>query len=239
MPPRHFSVRSSRAFTLVEVLIASTISALVLVGILAAMMQGLKMFKFDSFRLEINHDIRSLTDELTTNATFANYFLVFSSFSGNRTTVTGNVTILNNVTDGSSGDFLALVFKDDTDDTKISKIIGYYRDVDAAGNYCLRKFTTQTFTASTTPAWNDSVWNLLPGTSTVTSTHPQIIPDMRNQGLGSGNTANVALASGASGIFYNFYNRSVIVRGNIQYTAGDKLTKQAASTYNFTVSPRG
>jgi prepilin-type N-terminal cleavage/methylation domain-containing protein len=234
MPLLRPLLRARRAFTLVEVLIASTIAGLVLVGILAALIQGLRLFKFDSFRLEINHDIRSFTDELTTNATFANYFLIFTNFTGNRTTVTGNVTTLNSLTQGTSGDFLVLVFKDDADDTKIASIVGYYRDVDAAGNHCLRKFTS-TFS----PTSSAAVWTLLPPTTTVTSTHTQIIPDLRGQGLGAGNTADITLGAGSAGLFYNFWNRSVIVRGQIVYTAGDKLTKQAVSTYNFTVSPRG
>src|ERR1035437_751305 len=234
MPPLRPLFRARRAFTLVEVLIASTILGLVLVGIFAALIQGLRLFKFDSFRLEINHDIRSFTDELTPNATFANYFLVFTSFSGNRTTVSGNVTTMNSLPQGNSGDFLVLVFKDDTDDTKIASIIGYYRDVDAAGNYCLRKFTS-TFS----PTSSAAVWTFLPPTPTLTATHAAIIPDTRGQGLGAGNTANIALGSGSTGLFYNFWNRSVIVRGQIQYTAGDKLTRQAVSTYSFTVSPRG
>ena len=225
--------REIRGFSLVELIVASTISGFVVLGILAVFVQGLRIYKYDSFRLEINHDIRGFTDELTSNATFANYFLIFSTFGGNLTTTTGNVTTVNNVTDGSSGDYLVLVNKDPADDTKVSSMIGYYRYVDASGNATLRKFTV-----NVSPSSNALVTSLLPAASTA-GTHPLILPDSRAQGVGSGNTANIALASGSTAIFYNFYNRSVIVRGQIQYTAGDKLTKQAVSTYNFTVSPRG
>lgn len=233
MPSTDTRPRLIRGFTLVELLIGSTVMGLVTIGILAVFVQGLRIYKYDSFRLEINHDIRGFTDELTTNATYANYFLIFSSFTGNRTVVSGNITNINNVTDGSAGDFLVLVFKDPADDTKVSSLVGYYRYLTSSGNYTLQKFTTNLSSSS-----NATVTSLLPAVSTA-GTHTQIIPDARAQGLGSGNTANIALASGSSAMFYNFYNRSVIVRGQIQYTAGDGLTKQAVSTYNFTVSPRG
>ena len=55
----------------------------------------------------------------------------------------------------------------------------------------------------------------------------------------STNPMVVQLAQGlANGsLFYNFYNRSVMVRGQIQENGS--LYQRAASTYNFTLSPRG
>ena len=40
-------------------------------------------------------------------------------------------------------------------------------------------------------------------------------------------------------LFYNFFNRSVMVKGQINYISNDGYTRRAVSTYNFTVSPRG
>src|SRR5258708_5180466 len=118
---------SSSGFTLVELLIATTILGLVTVGVLRVVIEALKLTTHGTFRLETNADLRKLTDELDSNATRANYFLIFSDFS-TTTTSTGTTTSLANLSAGSSGDFLLLVFKDPADDTKVQQLIGYYRN---------------------------------------------------------------------------------------------------------------
>jgi type II secretory pathway pseudopilin PulG len=227
--------RSAAGFTLVEIIVASTIAGFVMIGILAMFVQAIRLTKYNTFRLEINGDMRRFTDELTTNATYANYSLIFTNFTTARSTGTGSSAVLNNVTDGYAGDFLLLVFKDPADDTKVSQLIGYIRDVNATtGVGVVRKFTT-----TISPSSAASIWTLIPATTTTTSNYTQILPDSNSQALGVGNSSTVTLSAGSTGIFYNYYNNSVIVRCQIKYSSTDGRTQQTMSTYNFTVSPRG
>ena len=121
---------------------------------------------------------------------------------------------------------MLFVLKAPADDTKIRRIVGYYHDPDSDGLGPVRKFETL-FSPTVT---GTSLWTLLPATSTL-HTNPDII---------SAGTIGQATGTSTSGrLFYNFFNRSVMVKGQITYTSNDGLTRRAVSTYNFTVSPRG
>ncbi len=222
--------RTLRAgFSLVEAMVTTGILGLVTVGTLGFFVQSMNIFSYDSGKIMVNRDIRKFTSEMTDNATYANYFLIFPAFD-NRTVsqnvtdpVTGAVTSVTSdtsVNDGLSGDFLVLVYKDDADPNKTSRLVGYYRavsssDVNAEGP--VRKFDV-----SFSPSSSGAVWTLLPATSTM-NTNTQVIELSR--GMASGK------------LFYNLYDRSVMVKGQIIHRGSE--TKRATNTYNFTVSPRG
>lgn len=217
--------RSGRAFTLVEVLVATTILGIMVVAILGLFINLMKSYKYNTFRLSINRDVRTFTNELTDTATYANYYIILSDFS-TRTTGAAGSEVLAYLGDGESGDCLLLVFKDDADDTKIQRLVGYYHDPDSNGLGPVRKFD---LTFNPTVA-GSSLWTLMPSTSTL-HTNPDII---------SAGTVGRATGTSTSGrLFYNFFNRSVMVKGQINYISNDGLTRRAVSTYNFTVSPRG
>ncbi len=214
-----------RGFSLVEVMVATAILSLVVVMILSLFINLMKSYKYNSFRLSINRDIRTFTNELTDTATYANYFVILDDFS-TRTTGPEGSEVLATMGVGESGDCLLLIFKDPADDTKIQRLIGYYHDPDSDGLGPVRKFDT-TFSPSSS---STQLWTLMPATSTL-HTNPDII----SAGI-------VGRATGTSSVrklFYNFFNRSVMVKGQINYVSTDGLTRRAVSTYNFTVSPRG
>ncbi|HTJ79102.1 MAG TPA: prepilin-type N-terminal cleavage/methylation domain-containing protein [Rariglobus sp.] len=212
----------SRAFTLLEVITALTIFGLVMVGVLAFFIQSLNTYSYDTGKLFVNRDIRTFTNEMTDNATYANYFLIFPSFTDRSSTnSTTGVTTDTSVNDGLSGDFLVLVYKDPADDTKVNRLVGYYRDP-ADPTDSASKGPVRTFDLAISPSSNASVWTLLPSASTMHT-----------------NTAVLELSVGLANhkLFYNFYDRSIMVKGQIYHSGS--LTKAATNTYNFTVSPRG
>ena len=214
----------ARGFSLIELMIATTILTLMVTAVLGLFINMMKSYKYNTFRLSINRDIRTFTNELTDTATYANYFVILADFV-TRTAGTSPNEALAAMADGESGDCLLLVFKDPTDDTKVKRLIGYYHDPDSQGLGPVRKFDT-TFATST----NASLWTLMPATTTL-HTNPDII---------SAGTVGRATGTSSSGrLFYNFFNRSVMVKGQINYISTDGLTRRAVSTYNFTVSPRG
>jgi prepilin-type N-terminal cleavage/methylation domain-containing protein len=217
--------RRARGFTLVEMLVATTIMTMMVTAVLGFFINMMKSYKYNAFRLSINHDVRTFTNELTDTATYANYFVILSDFA-TRTTGTSGNEILASMADGESGDCVLLVFKDLADDTKVSRLIGYYHDPDSAGYGPVRKFDL----AFSPAVSGTQLWTLMPATTTL-HTNPDII---------SAGTVGKATGTSSSGkLFYNFFNRSVMVKGQINYISNDGLTRRAVSTYNFTVSPRG
>lgn len=214
-----------RGFTLVETLIATTVMGIATTAILGLFINMMKSYKYNAFRLQINRDVRTFTNELSDTATYANYFVILTDFSTRTTGAVGS-EVLASMADGESGDCLLLVFKDPTDDSKIQRMIGYYHDPDADGYGPIRKFDLS-FSPSSSVT---SIWTLMPATSTL-HTNDDII---------SAGTVGKATGTSTSGrLFYNFNARSVMVKGQINYISTDGLTRRAVSTYNFTVSPRG
>lgn len=221
-PPRH---APERGFSLIEVMVATTILSIMVVAILGLFINLMKSYKYNTFRLSINKDVRTFTNELSDNATYANYYIILADFS-TRTTGPVGSEVLAYMGDGESGDCVLFVFKEATDDTKIKRIVGYYHDPDADGVGPVRKFET----TYATPVSGTTLWTLMPSTATLHT----------NQDVISAGTIGKATGTSTSGrLFYNFFNRSVMVKGQITYTSNDGLTRRAVSTYNFTVSPRG
>ncbi len=223
--PRPASRR--RAMTLIEVLVATAVSAAVLGCVVAFFIQYLRIYSYDSKKLQVNRDLRAFTGELSDTATYANYALIYPDFVS-RTNIspvtnpdTGNITTSGvnvPVADGQSGDMLVLVFVDSADDTKISRLVGYYRAADDDGEGPVRRFDRNFSPASALPAVS-----LLPATDTIDD-WPEVIELSR--GLSDGR------------LFHNFYGRSVMVKGELIHEdigAG----RRATNTYNFTISPRG
>lgn len=213
--------RRAPGFSLIEVMIVVGISGLVLAGLMSFFIQGLNIYHYDSAKLLVNRDIRKFTNEMTDNATYSNFFQIFKSFTDrDDLDVQGNPTGVNK---GESGDMLVLVFIDPDDESKVRRLVGYYRDGGSGSGSegPVRKFDI------TVPAADadERVFDLLPAKSTV-STHPEVIE----------------LARGLSDqkLFYRFHT-SVIVKGQIIHRGGLSKTRyeRATNTYNFTIHPRG
>lgn len=229
MRPSLSPSRSRRGFTLVEVLVTMTILGLVSAGAFRFTIHALNIFHYDAGRIKVNRDIRSFTQQLTTNAVYSSYFRIFPNFT-QRSVTAGGVTSSAAVSDGQSGDFLVLVFADtdvSSGKTLISRIIGYYRDPDspsvASSTGPVRKFDRQispAIDAAVTPLYQ--ILNTYVSTSTA-HTNPVVL--QLAQGLSNGS------------LFYDFYDRSIMVRGQI--IEQGNLMQRAVNTYNFTVSPRG
>jgi prepilin-type N-terminal cleavage/methylation domain-containing protein len=231
---------SRRGFTLSEILVTTTISALVLGATAAFFTQQLNIYTYDMGKNRVNRDIRAFTSELTDNATYANGFQIFTSFSnrsytesvtvGETTTVTTNSA---RVGDGLTGDMLVLYFRDPNDDDLNTRLIGYYRapvdptltdpnDQRALGP--VRKFDITL--SPPRSAKLAEIYTLLPDVSTY-GTHEEVIE--LSKGLANGK------------LFYNIRDKLVMVNGQIIHRGGLGKTRyeRATNTYNFTISPRG
>jgi prepilin-type N-terminal cleavage/methylation domain-containing protein len=227
-----FTRLAARGYTLPEVLVTVAIVSLVSIGVIGFTRQGINMYSYDAGRLRVNRDIRTFTQEMATNAEYANYFALFQNFTNARSSGndTGGNPVNANLHDGQSGDFVVLVFANTdltTGATKISRLIGYYRDpgdpTDPTSIGPVRKFDKPVSPPSTAALCTLLDTVAIAPTSTAHT-----------------NGAVIQLATGCAAnglLFYNYKDHSVMIKGQITETGS--LTQNAVNTYNFTVSPRG
>ena len=194
-------------FTLAELLISLTIFSVFMTGLFSLFFYGANRASDGVGKLLINRDIRKFTNEMTENARFSDYFEIYKSFT-NR----------DQQYDGCSGDFLVLTHRDPANKGNIGRIVGYYRYAEQDGS----EGPILMFDQSYNPSSTEELADLLPAISSAGS-HEEAI-ELSN-GLSDGK------------LFYNFYDRSIIVRGEILHDGA--IAQQVTNTYNFTISPRG
>lgn len=213
---------SCRGLTLVEIMVVLGISMLVVGGMLATFIQSLYVYHYDTAKLLVNRDMRVFTSEISDNATYANRFNIYPSFT-DRTITSSGTTYDNEMASGQSGNMLVLIYLDAEENSKkINRLVGYYRDPNSVnGEAPVRKFDIKI-----NPSLATDVWKLLPAIDTAQK-NPEVIELSKNVGN--------------QNLFYNFNGRSVMVKCDIIHrtNTGKNAYERASNTYNFTISPRG
>ena len=234
------TVRGRRpGFTLVELMIAVTLTGLATVGLVAFLRQSLMIYYSVRAEHTINRDIRAITGRLASDAVTANYFCLYPNFS-TRSALVNGVVVDGSLVDGQVGDFLVLVYVDpaqaSTGTSMITKLVGYYREVtdSTRNNGPVRRFEIPLSTpvdAKSTPMFE--VLNTYVTGSI--SSYPAL--SQLAQGLAA-NTATQTVVTPP--LFYNLLNRSVMISAQISASLTEKgVSAQTGNTYNFTISPRG
>jgi prepilin-type N-terminal cleavage/methylation domain-containing protein len=227
-----------RAFTLVEIMVAMSIMVMIMAVLLRTFLEVLNTYKYDTAKILINHDIRRFTASMTEDATYSNYFKIFPAYGNLTRSVTtlvnpsdpdqGYTTALtdSSVADGQTGDCLVLVYKDTSDDTKIARIICYFRNPGPTVNGVQQPGPVRRFDLPITPSSSLPVWQLIPDIPDPTI-YPVVVE--LSQDIGNGL------------LFYDFQDRAIIINGQIVQRGGALNTVHfnATNTYNFTVAPRG
>jgi hypothetical protein len=226
-----------RAFTLAEIIVSLTVCGLVVACTTTVVRQIMRVYFYDTARLKINADMRKLTRDMTTDAVYANYFVIYPSFSERTVSASlngGTTSVDNFVASGGSGDFLVLVTAETNSSGVIcvSKLTGYYRDPPdglATTLGPVRKFSVAVSPPAATP-----IHELLDTLMPVAQAH-------RN-----GTVIPLALGQANGDLFHNFFGRCVMIKSKIVEMGVDGTqpntsldAPQATHTYNFTVSPRG
>ncbi len=226
MKQNNFNNTARAGFTLTELMITLTIFGMVMAGIGSFFFTTNKMLFTNTAKLQINRDIRAITNEMTDNARNANHFTLYDSFYDSFRNPTPPVTGADfRQRDAEADDLVVFIFYGvdpapwDTTLPPIERIVGYYRSIDdpVANTGPIRKFDINILVANQ----NDPVEDLIPAISTV-GDHETIVE--LSEGL-----ANERL-------FYNFRERSIMVNGQIYH---GNNAKRVTDTYNFTISPRG
>ena len=214
---------TQKGFTIVELMIALAITAILLGGLMAFNIQLIKGGMFSENKNQINRDIRNVTNDMGEVAKESNYFIIYPSFD-----VSDRNDSDDRLVSDESGDFILFV---QTSSSYVSfgvhpveKIVGFYRDsktVDELTNVGpIMRFEVNfsspvDVTSSSTP-----LESIIPTAAAAKATEVLEL---------SKGTANGKL-------FYNFGNKSVMVNGQIYH--GNR-NQRVTDTYNFTVSPRG
>jgi hypothetical protein len=139
-------------------MVATVVAGIIMGAVMSFLLSTANFTAYNEGKLLVNHDIRKFTSELSDNATYSNFFVIYESFN-NRI----------RVDDGGSGDFLVLAFVDDDNPTLYTGIIGFYRAATTESEGPVMRFA-QTFN---TPRAN-LLEDLLPSTDTI-GTHDEII----------------------------------------------------------------
>lgn len=219
--------QSKNGFTLIEILFAMSILLIVVAGVLPMYVQSSKVLMTADSKLDVNDEIRDITDEIINEAREADAFILYDNYQG--AWIDGDFVNFRNsnyhgmgrLRDGESGRFLLLLFygvdpyPDDSDPAPIDEMIGIYLDAgESADTGPIRIFSTTSI--------NDAL-ELEDNIPTIaqSSNHEIIMDEMTGKMNGD--------------IFYNFGGVSIVVNGRISHTNG---AKNETNLYNFTITPR-
>jgi len=153
------TAKNSKGMTLIEIMVAGTLSLIVMTVGLRFLVQTLKTYQYETGKLLINRDIRKFTSQMIDDATYANSFLIFdqtSNLSRTSYTAVGSTDPTNstyqgytadlavtapddpvtvtgpgteNVQSGFPGDVVVFIYYVYADNTKIQQLIIYYRPI--------------------------------------------------------------------------------------------------------------
>ncbi|MFT4901801.1 MAG: prepilin-type N-terminal cleavage/methylation domain-containing protein [Lentimonas sp.] len=225
-------IRTKKGFTLPEILVVLSIS--VVVGTMSSsfLIESMRVSLGITNNLDIELSIRKITNELSDEALEANSFIIYQTYfdaghaiSGSfRSPALGVAAADYRIRRGESGNFCLFIYNgidptpSDSNPAPIERLVGYYLNTEAeADAQEILKFNVSVPTSDQYAAFE----SLIPSPA-ASSTHEVVVP--RANGLISGS------------LFYNLYDKSVMVNGEIIHGTP---SKQSSGTYNFTVSPRG
>jgi len=226
-----------------EIVIAATIAGLVLTGLAAFLVDVSRINFMASERLEINQDIRSLTDRLTQDIRGATRAFVYEDFMGGSSYSFRNPDTSSGLTrkdyrlfDSESGDLLVLVYYDldpnpqDRIPPPVAKLVGYYRQVtDPAENLGPVRRLERNFHAEEgasrmldpDDSANDEIEDWIPSMSTV-GQWPEVLELSRGMAHQS--------------LFHHYRGEAIMINA---YIFHGNAAKRVTDTYNLTVAPRG
>ena len=213
-PHRH---RAS-AFTLIEVMIVTTLLGVIIAGTIALLIAGLRYYNMGRDKVQASEDMRRLSIELLTTGRNSSDFRIYDNFaSRNLQGSTGQ------------GDMVAFLYADENDEAKVVRVITYYRDL-GPGNTAtekdqtLRKYDTgvlpsAAFSASWLPPSSSRTQNQTIVETTADSTATQAV---MFQGIPFGLNAPCAVG----------------VSGQIVYERNHDQRRRQQNTYNLVVTCR-
>ncbi len=199
--------------TLVEVLVATTVFGMITAILLRAMLQLLTIFHYDTGKLLINRDLRTVTAELASQVSYASEMRIYSNPTEFKRVVADGEG-------GTAGNCLVLIYRDPADASKIARVITYYHR--GAGKSLRRLQKTYM------PASELSVDEAIPAIDAADAGALAVVPNVWGRQSGDA-------------LFNWMSERSVSVHAQLSRRGGITGTRNAKAevTCWFVVSPRG
>jgi type II secretory pathway pseudopilin PulG len=231
--------RANRGFTLVEMIIASSITIAVFGALVPYMVRALKLFYADQLQLNLNADARNFRNLVFSDALKANMFFLYSDFASRSTGSGASAADAMLTGNGAAGDCLVLISSSPDASNhgfaKASNITVYYRDVTYATGPLHRVSVPIPSSANVYVTANPlNVYQIMNTYVPVSglATNPTIIQVTNGLVPGTGT---------AQCLFYGYRNSNVnnaSVMIQAQVTEKGNL-QTIGNIFNFTVSPRG
>jgi len=241
--------RRRAGFTLAELMVSMSIFSLLMGMIVTFNVDSVKSMFISEQKAIINKDMRMLTAQMSDDARYASFFVLYSNY-----TVSSRNTTALELQQGNSGDFLVLVFYGspvtgaNMNVRPVSEIVGYYREPYSVSNQLsVDPITNAASTLMPVHRFDLTVGNGLAanqylettnipsgGTST---TIEALLPNDAAATIAA-HPIVVQLAKGLNDglLFHNFWGKSVMI--NAEIVQGNNYDS-VSDTYNFTISPRG
>lgn len=230
--------RTSKGFTLAEIVIVMAIVGFVLIGVGQLILDTARTSFITAEKLDINADVRQFTLEMAENARAANHFLIYRSFNpGDRNEFDDRLR------DGESGDLLVLVYLErlpginqSTTSQFYTRIVGYFRDGDPSNPDTegpVKRFEKR---------FHDPNGPVPPGSSgpyvLAGKDFDQLEKLIADLPVSGDYPTVVQLSRGLSNgqLFYNYLDRNIMIKAQIIH---GNVAKRITDTYNYSVSPRG
>ncbi len=218
--------KSKSGFSLVEVVYSTAIAGTALGFAGWFWFESVRASFISEEKLQINSDVREMTNTLVDLGRAADYFYMYPSYNSNVknfTMVDGEeVYGSDRLGDGQTGDLLLLVYEDagsvGTSGYPINRIVGIYREDNGSEEAPVKMFIVESAAISDPLADPEAS---VPNVSDIPN-HDTIVE--LAEGLADGK------------LFYNFNDSSVMVNAMIVH---GNDAKQVTDTYNFTIKPRG
>lgn len=222
-PLSHSPARAcTRGLTLVEIIVAATISGLVIIATLSVLLQTLKAYSYENGQLNVNLEIRKFTNQLTADALSAAYFKVANSSSDLGAEFSASSYVSSAPAATTSGDCVAFVHKDPADESRFTKIIIYFRAPDARNEGTVRRVEVNL--ARNGGGAIGPVHSLLPRLSAPFTNYPAIV--------------SLARGLGTNGKLFDLIgDRSLVVNCEI-IRAPTGQFRRASRTFSYSVTPR-
>ena len=229
-----------KGFTLVEVMIATTIGVVGLSVAAGFIITASRLVYDSSKRMELNSKVRIFTDRFAKETIDANAFYVlqdFGALDGYADLIGENsesAAINKPVPSNESGDCVLLEYRDDpTDRSAITRLRVYYRDTqDIDAGAPIRIIDVPIASSMQHNSLNSIVNSSIPDLTLNHNTHPTLV-HYQVFGIIPADSDDV------QPIFFNHGGRAVSVNFRMQTTGTDTgPSKRSASAYNFTISPR-
>jgi prepilin-type N-terminal cleavage/methylation domain-containing protein len=200
MKPRPQRSRS-KAFTLVELLVALGIFGLVMGALITFSRSSTRVIFESTLRLDLDRDLRQSAQRILADVNTADAFYLYKSFkSSDRNATNGSQRLGSD----ASGDFLLLVYSEPqpltTSNVYVTRLVGYFRKADtASARGGIHRFQID-YADQTVRADSNPVESLLASYS-YNDEYPRLIPS--------------AAGGYTNGMFYNFRGKTVMISADL------------------------